>query len=117
MVWGRLFERFPRLRIAVIENGSDWLAHTMKKLDVGHNQRPGELAERPSETIRRHVWIAPFWEDDPLDCVNVIGADHTLLGSDWPHLEGIAEPAVYADRLTALDEADVKRIMAETEKK
>ncbi|MCU1375059.1 MAG: amidohydrolase 2 [Actinomycetia bacterium] len=111
MVWGGLFERFSRLRIAVIENGSDWLGTTMKKLDMGFHQRPGELSMLPSETIRRHVWIAPFWEDDPMDCVEVIGVGHTLLGSDWPHLEGIPEPAAFADRLRALGEADVKRVM------
>ena len=111
MVWGGLFERFGRLRIAVIENGSDWLAYTMKKLDIGFHQRPGELSELPSESIRQRVWIAPFWEDDPLDCVEVVGAEHTLLGSDWPHLEGVPDPAAYADRLTTLDAAAVKRIM------
>jgi predicted TIM-barrel fold metal-dependent hydrolase len=111
MVWGGLFERFPRLRIAVIENGSDWLATTMKKLDVSHHQRPGILREPPSVTIRRHVWIAPFWEDDPMDCVATVGAGHTLLGSDWPHLEGIPDPLAYADRLTGLAEDDVARIM------
>lgn len=109
-VWGGLFQRFDRLRFAIIENGSDWLGVTMKKLDTGFHQRPGELAELPSETIRRHVWIAPFWEDDPLDCVRIIGAGHTLLGSDWPHLEGVSIPVSYADRLAALDPADIKRI-------
>jgi predicted TIM-barrel fold metal-dependent hydrolase len=111
MVWGGLFERFARLRIAVIENGSDWLGYTMKKLDVSHHQRPGLLSELPSDTIKRHVWIAPFWEDDPLDCVDVIGADHTLLGSDWPHLEGVPDPVAYADRLATLDATDVERVM------
>ena len=66
MVLDGLFQRHRRLRIAVLENGSDWLAQVIKKLDVVHHQRPILLPERPSETIRRHVWVAPFWEDDPV---------------------------------------------------
>ena len=93
------------------QNGSEWMAQVVRKLDVVHHQRPELLRERPSETIRRHVWVAPFWEDDPVECVSLLGADHTLLGSDWPHLEGIADPSLYADRLTGLDPAAVRAVM------
>ena len=113
MVLDRLFERHRRLRVAVLENGCEWLGQLMNKLDVVHHQRESLLSERPSDTIRRHVWVAPFWEDDPQECVRLMGADHTLLGSDWPHLEGIGDPNLYVERLSGLDDADVRAVMRE----
>ena len=42
----------------------------------------------------------------------MIGADHVLFGSDYPHPEGLAEPCSYVDHLPeGLAEEDVKNIM------
>ena len=42
----------------------------------------------------------------------MIGADHVLFGSDWPHPEGLAEPCSYVDHLPAgLPDEDVAKIM------
>jgi predicted TIM-barrel fold metal-dependent hydrolase len=38
------------------------------------------------------VWVAPFYEDDIRVVRDAIGADRVLLGSDWPHPEGLSEP-------------------------
>ena len=37
----------------------------LKKLDLAATQSGGWFSERPSDTFRRHVWVTPFWEDDP----------------------------------------------------
>lgn len=107
----KVFDRHPRLRFAVVENGSSWLRELLKKLDVAASQSAGWFAERPSETFRRHVWVAPFWEDDPAEATQLIGADRTLLGSDWPHAEGIPEPSEYADSIAPLGADAVRRVM------
>ncbi len=42
----------------------------------------------------------------------MIGADHVLFGSDYPHPEGLAEPCSYVDHLPAgLADADMAKIM------
>ena len=51
-------------------------------------QEPRGFAEDPVETFRRHVWVAPFHEDDVPGLRDLVGADRMLLGSDWPHAEG-----------------------------
>lgn len=107
----QVFDRHPRLRFAVVENGSGWLKELLKRLDVAASQSGGWFTERPSDTVRRHVWVAPFWEDDPLEAAHMIGTERTLLGSDWPHAEGIPEPVGYADSLAPLGEAAVRRVM------
>ena len=42
----------------------------------------------------------------------MIGADHVLFGSDYPHPEGLAEPCSYVDHLPeGLSDEDVRNIM------
>ena len=87
------------------------MAGLISKLEIAGNQNPDWFDEKPVETLRRHVWVAPFWEDDPVETAGEIGVDRTLLGSDWPHLEGVAEPSSYASRLTSLGEDGARRVM------
>jgi predicted TIM-barrel fold metal-dependent hydrolase len=64
------------------------------------------------EQFKSNVYVSPFHEDDLGEIIDVIGADHVLFGSDYPHPEGLAEPCSYLDHLPAgLAEADVKNIM------
>jgi predicted TIM-barrel fold metal-dependent hydrolase len=107
----RLLERHPRIRIASIENGAGWARSLLKKVDLAAAQTPGWFKERPSETFRRHVWVSPFWEENPVRAVEHLTPERTLFGSDWPHTEGIAEPRSYLDSLTSLPDDDVRRIM------
>jgi hypothetical protein len=67
----------------------------------------------PSDTFRQNVWVAPFFEDDLPALADRIGVAHVLNGSDYPHPEGLAEPAEFADELTGLPAEDVRKIMRE----
>ncbi len=107
----RVFERHPRLRFASIENGAGWVKVLLKKLDLAGHQTPGWFAERPSTTFNRHVWVSPFWEDSHVAAAETIGIDRTIFGSDWPHTEGIPEPAGYADQIADLGPDSVRKIM------
>jgi predicted TIM-barrel fold metal-dependent hydrolase len=71
----------------------------------------GEVVEKPSEVFRRHVHISPFPEDDIPSLIERIGADRVLFGSDYPHPEGIAEPADFADEIAASDPDTVRMVM------
>jgi len=71
----------------------------------------GALAERPSEVFRRHVYVAPFYEEDVLALVERLGPDRVLFGSDYPHPEGLAEPAEFADLVAPLPADQVRQIL------
>ena len=64
IVADKVFERFPNVRIATIETGSEWVAPLLKKLRNVSTQMPGEFAEDPHEIFLEHVWVSPFFEDD-----------------------------------------------------
>jgi predicted TIM-barrel fold metal-dependent hydrolase len=106
-----LFERFPRLRIASVENGSEFLPDLFRKLDQTARRYRGLFREDPSESFRRHVWINPFWEDDVRDVVKLMGADRVIFGSDWPHIEGMPKPLDYVEELASFDAATQRKIM------
>ncbi|BBW99151.1 amidohydrolase family protein [Mycolicibacterium moriokaense] len=91
----KLFERFPQLKIASVENGAEFLPLSISGLNRAGFQRPGYFASDPVEQFREHVWVAPFWEDNLLEVVKHLGVDQVLFGSDYPHPEGLAEPRQY----------------------
>jgi predicted TIM-barrel fold metal-dependent hydrolase len=107
----RLFDRFPNLRMASIEMGAFWVNWLLQSLERAYGQDPNHFAEDPVETFRRHVWIAPFHEDSLLDLKNLLGAENMLLGSDWPHAEGLAEPTEFVEELEGFSDAEIKRVM------
>jgi predicted TIM-barrel fold metal-dependent hydrolase len=103
--------RFPRLKVAVIENGSSWVEPLLKGLADAYKKMPQDFLEDPVAVLKRNVFISPFWEEDLGALARLIGEEHVLFGSDYPHPEGLAEPASYVDELAGLPEETVGKIM------
>jgi predicted TIM-barrel fold metal-dependent hydrolase len=111
MVVDGVFYRHPTLRVASIENGSDWVALLVKRLKKQANQTPWTFKEDPLDVIRRNVWVTPYYEEDLPALAELIGVERILFGSDWPHGEGLAEPTDFVKELDGFDEAAVRNIM------
>jgi predicted TIM-barrel fold metal-dependent hydrolase len=103
--------RFPKLKVAVIENGSSWVEPLMKNLADVYKKMPQDFLENPIEVFKRQIHISPFWEEDLGALADVIGEDRVLFGSDYPHPEGLAEPASYVAELQGQPEQRVRKIM------
>jgi len=88
------FERFPGLRVVIIEGGFAWAPPLAWRLDqhwarmrdeVPHVKRP------PSEYIREHVWFTTQPIEEPenpadlLDTIGWVGADRLMFSTDYPH--------------------------------
>lgn len=106
-----VFDRHPGLRVMSIENGSAWVPLLLKRLRKLANQQPRHFRSDPGETLREHVWVAPYFEEDVAELAEWIGAERVLFGSDWPHGEGLSEPTDYAKELSGFDDGAVRRIM------
>lgn len=119
LIFGNLFGRFPKLRVASVENGSIWVPYLLKAMDkmgaMGRNGPwiGGRIREKPSAIFRRHVFVSPYYEEDLDELARVIGPSQMLFGSDYPHPEGLEVPAQYLEELERFPEADVRRIMRE----
>ena len=81
-----LFQRFPNLRMASIETGSDWVFHLFDKLKKSFGADAARATRRtPRETFGRHVWVSPYYEDD-------LGELRDL-ARRRPHAHGLRLPA------------------------
>jgi predicted TIM-barrel fold metal-dependent hydrolase len=110
-----VFDRFPNVRVASIESGSEWVLTLKKKLTKTFGQLADAFQEDPVTTLAEHVWVSPYYEDDLASVKDVIGVDHLLFGSDWPHAEGLAEPITFADDLRrhGFNEDEIRTVMVD----
>ncbi|MCH8087392.1 MAG: amidohydrolase family protein, partial [Chloroflexi bacterium] len=88
---GGLFERFPTLKLVVVETGAGWLPYWLDRMDSLFNKVgfTTPMKMRPSEYFRRQCWIVldPD-ESTAAHTVEFVGQDRFLWGSDYPHTEG-----------------------------
>jgi predicted TIM-barrel fold metal-dependent hydrolase len=111
-----VFTRHPSLRVASIEAGSDWVAPLIKKLKKAYAQQPMMFPHDPVEQLREHLWVAPFYEDDIRALSDALGIDHVLFGSDFPHAEGLADPAAFVKDLDGFTDPEVRQVMLDNAK-
>jgi predicted TIM-barrel fold metal-dependent hydrolase len=107
-----VFDRHPKVKVASIENGAHWVTPLLQRLDRGYGQMPQEFKEHPRETFRKHVYVAPFYEDDMKLLRTEISSDRILFGSDYPHPEGLAEPLDYLHEFKDFKPEEVQKIFS-----
>lgn len=94
MVYGGVFERFPRLRVGFLEGLVGWIPMLAQRMDEEYERRPFEaplLTKKPSEYIRGgHIFFGAESEEWMIPTViRYLGSDQTLLySSDYPHWDG-----------------------------
>ena len=70
MIFDGILDRFPTLRIGVIEQGALWLPGWMRTIDsvagafVKNEDRLQSLSLRPSEFVHRQVRVTPYPHED-----------------------------------------------------
>jgi predicted TIM-barrel fold metal-dependent hydrolase len=119
IVYHNFFERFPNIRIISAENGANWLPSFLEKMDKMRDMAKngywpcGQLKERPSRIFRRHCYVVAYPEDDVKGIVEKLGgAACLLMGSDYPHAEGVPTPRdFYSEALRQLSADDTRAIM------
>jgi hypothetical protein len=113
LAFDKLFERFPNLRVSSVENGSGFLPDLFRQLESAKARNPWHFKEDPVASFREHVWINPFWEDEIEDIVELMGAERVIFGSDWPHMEGLADPKGILAEIESLGEDSQTRFLYE----
>ncbi|CAN5858857.1 hypothetical protein BH24ACT3_BH24ACT3_07350 [soil metagenome] len=98
MIFDGVLDRFPRLRIGVIEQGAIWLPSWMRQMEsavdafVRHEERLQRLSLRPSEFVARQVRVTPYPTEDVGWITSQVGDGICLFSSDYPHVEGGRRP-------------------------
>ena len=89
MVYGGVFEKFPRLRIVSAENDVGWMAYFMYRLDTVQNRLGAvggmKLPMRASDYIKRQVFATFIADPVFVDSLHRYGPDNIMWSSDYPH--------------------------------
>jgi predicted TIM-barrel fold metal-dependent hydrolase len=86
-----VFEKFPELRVAVLESGAGWVGYWLDRMDTVYDSPQGATArqvmpEKPSFYFRRQCWISGDPDETSLAAiVPIVGADRFFWASDFPH--------------------------------
>jgi uncharacterized protein len=93
-----VLDRFPQLRIGVIELGAAWLPGLMRSMDSAaeafrrNEERLQKLSLLPSEFVRRQVRVTPYPHEPAGWIVENSGVEIPMFSSDYPHVEGGRNP-------------------------
>jgi predicted TIM-barrel fold metal-dependent hydrolase len=94
MIFEGVFERFPTLKVVLVEAGLAWGASLMWRMDRQWAKLKSEtphLKMLPSEYMKRNVWFTtqPTEEPEPrhhlAEAIEWIGWDRVLFATDYPH--------------------------------
>src|SRR5216683_2216405 len=100
-----LFDRFPGVKVVVLESGAGWAGYLLNRMDAVYATRLGEtvrLKEKPSYYFYRQCWIAGDPDEKAFGhIVDFVGADKFFWASDFPHLD---HPGDYMSELRELVE-------------
>ena len=98
MVFDGVFDRFPQLRIGVIEQGAIWVPSWMRQMESAfdafhrHEDRVRALELRPSDYVRRQMRFTPYPTEDVGWIIEQAGHEVCMFSSDYPHVEGGRRP-------------------------
>jgi len=97
MIFDGVFNRFPNLRVGVVELGASWIISWMKHLDQSFRafRRLQDLSQvelLPSEYVQKHIKVTAFPGEDIGWLLNNGAADLMMFASDYPHHEGTDDP-------------------------
>jgi predicted TIM-barrel fold metal-dependent hydrolase len=115
LVIDRVLDRFPRLKIGVIEQGASWLPGWMRALDSAYiafyknEERLKAMSMKPSEFVHRQVRVTPYPHEDAGWIIANSGEEICLFSSDYPHVEGGRNPLKRFEESLAHTSAAAKR--------
>ena len=120
MIFDGVLDRFPRLKIGVIELGASWLPSWMRYMEAGFGafykgeERLKKLTMKPSDFVKRQVRVTPYPHEDAGWIIANSGEEVCLFSSDFPHVEGGRNPIKRFDEsLAGLSPRAIERFYAD----
>ena len=114
MIFGGVFENFPKLRVAFAHGGGSF-PFTIGRIEHGFEVRPDLVAV--DNTVNPRDYIGKFWVDSLVHdkkamefLVDIMGADKICLGSDYPFPLGEHHPGKLIEKMK-LDKKTTKKLL------
>jgi len=113
-----LFERFPKVKVVVLESQAGWIGYMLDRMDAVYQGPLGlstKLNDLPSNYFRRQCWISADPDEKALaHIIEFVGAERFFWASDFPHPDHSGDYMEELRRLvTPLSESSRRKIIGE----
>jgi aminocarboxymuconate-semialdehyde decarboxylase len=112
LVLGGVIERHPKAKILGVHGGG-YLPFYMDRMDHAYEARPdvGALIKRKPSSYLKQLYFDSIVFGDGLDyLIDRVGADHILMGTDYPYDMGEQDPIGRVSRASNASENDVMQM-------
>jgi uncharacterized protein len=98
LIFDGVLDRFPQLKVGVIELGAAWVPSFMRQLEAAmeafarHEDRLQKLELRASEYMERQVRVTPYPTEPTRWIIENSSPNICMFSSDFPHVEGGRNP-------------------------
>ena len=114
LIFGGVLEAYPRLKI-VVAHGGGFLPAYSGRMDHAHRARGDlrrEIRKRPTSYLKKVYFDTIVFTDHQLEYLaRQWGADHLLLGSDYPYDMATPDPVGHVMSARKLSRADKQKIL------
>jgi uncharacterized protein len=118
IIGGGIYERYPTLRFAHLESGCGWVPYWMERMD-SHAEKLAYtvpyLKAKPSEHVTGGRCFVSFEADEVLlpAFASVIGEDHLVYASDYPHYDANLDAVPELVARTDLTDAQKRKFLGD----
>ena len=114
---GAVFDRFPDIKIIVLETGAGFMPYWLDRMDEFYEKFrfATGMQMKPSDYFYKQCWISLEPDDEmAVATINVLGADRFIWGADYPHSDGLYGAVdVLKNNISPLSEADQAKVLGE----
>ncbi len=113
LIFDGVMQRFPKLKI-VLPHAGGYLAHYWARMDHAYQARPDcrvSIKRKPSSYLEKFYFDTITFDRGMLaHLVERFGADHVLLGTDYPYDMGMDDPLGFIENTPKLSSSDKRLI-------
>lgn len=123
LIYGAIFQRFPQLRLVIVESGVGWMSWMAEYMDrTWEKQRywtDSTLTEKPSFFMDRNVYGSFIHDRVGILNRNLPGGRNIMWSSDYPHSETTFPHSLHVIErdFAGIPEADINEIVYERAKR
>ncbi len=116
LIFDGVMERHPKLKV-VLPHAGGYLAHYWARMDHAWKARPDcrtVIKKKPSSSLEKFYFDTITFDAGMLKhLIERFGADHVLLGTDYPYDMGVEDPIGFINRISKLSSKDKNKIMGQ----